>query len=737
MHSLLVLCQAVTMTTVAAAGPVSPPQRVVAQGATAERLQRAYGRMCAPPLSDLDFVLSDLSFKYKRRFTEYSGDISGRLLGALVSAGPVLGQDSVMVAAMLEALPGLQKADGHFGADEDLAAGIQMGRDTPILWGNSRLLLALVQRYEQRPDPQVLEIARKVGDWVVNTRQYFGKPENMKVGGAYAAGYTTCYPALIEGMARLGGVTRDSRYFEEARFIAGIALTDTSFDKHHSHGRLASYRGMLEVDRVSGKPEFLPRVQAGVAKVAADLVLPTGGVTELFDRTDTRDEGCSEVDWIMANVLLWRATGQPSYLDMAEFTLRNHVWATQFPNGGFGHHTLRTLRSAGRSWLAGGFANVGAEAYWCCSQHGTQMLGDLARCAVMSEAGRILVTWMAEVRATLNVNNRPVIVSILETAPGTWIVEVEGKGAGEVPLRLRVPAWAREISVNGKAVAGARGWAEVTVSGDKPQKLEVQFPSDIRLLGAYGSQAAAGEPQRIAAGPDLYCLPDAHLPVGFGDLAAVPVIRYAAGQAVDGQIPVVVSAGGGGDGVRTSLVPMSRRPAGGCRFLFKAARGGEAEISRTREYIPRGIPIELLFACDGQAEVFLNGRPVASSRGWGENGRVEVYGEKGLNVVTVRMSSKTARPGVIGMIRAGNQVIAGTSPEWVAAPCPAAVPAEWLTDPAAQLPETVRLADVGGFGQGPWTHMPAEFAGTDARWIWPDAGGTQGDFLLRRVIELR
>jgi len=51
-------------------------------GLLREAVSRAAARHLAPPFSDPKFILSDVTFEYKRRFVRYSGDISGRYLSA-------------------------------------------------------------------------------------------------------------------------------------------------------------------------------------------------------------------------------------------------------------------------------------------------------------------------------------------------------------------------------------------------------------------------------------------------------------------------------------------------------------------------------------------------------------------------------------------------------------------------------------------------------------------------------
>mgnify|MGYP000033725410 CR=1 FL=1 len=142
--------------------------RVEILGRTRIRLERAYDRLCSPPLNDPAFVLSDVNFRLRRRFTEYSGDISGRMLGALNAAGPILGRRASIIETLIEGLEAAQRPDGHFGADQNLAQEVNQQRDMPILWGNGRLLLALVERHRVAPDDNLSTMARRLGDYLIS-----------------------------------------------------------------------------------------------------------------------------------------------------------------------------------------------------------------------------------------------------------------------------------------------------------------------------------------------------------------------------------------------------------------------------------------------------------------------------------------------------------------------------------------------------------------------------------------
>lgn len=439
---------------VAAAGAAPPawqppalpaPAQCAPKGDLAARLDRALARLKQPPFTQ-PFILSDVSFAEKRIFTEYSGDISGRILG--VSGTELLcGRAPTWAPAdLIRELPKYQNADGHFGRPQDLAKGVDGNRDMPILWGNGRILIGLLEVYQATKDPQALEIARKLGDYYVNSDALLDKPELVDRFGTYAAGYATCYFSGLEGLVALSRATGDKRYLTQAERMADLMartfrLSETKDQRLHSHGRLCAHRGLLDLYEATGDRQYLDLVEQELRIFATRYLLPTGGITEQTTRSDPRDEGCTEADWLRNNFRLWRLTGDDSYLDLAEAMLVNELAVNQFPNGGFGHHNAILTGGRFDGYIAPG-GNGNAEAYWCCSEHGPRALLEVARNAVAVCGSDVFVNLYEPVEVNLAVAGTPVRLAIEPQPEGQHAaVAVHCDKPVRFALHLRTPAW--------------------------------------------------------------------------------------------------------------------------------------------------------------------------------------------------------------------------------------------------------------------------------------------------------
>ena len=120
-------------------------------GMLAARLAAAGRRLTAgaTPAFTPEFVVADVALAPPRRFNEFSGDLSGRYIGALATAPA--GPDD-RVTPIVRAVLTNQRRDGRFGNESLAFTASEMGQPhMALLWGNGRLLVGLLEYLAAAP----------------------------------------------------------------------------------------------------------------------------------------------------------------------------------------------------------------------------------------------------------------------------------------------------------------------------------------------------------------------------------------------------------------------------------------------------------------------------------------------------------------------------------------------------------------------------------------------------------
>src|ERR1035441_2610945 len=283
-------------------------------------------------------------------------------------------------------------------------------------------------------------------------------------------------------MVGLARVTKDKRYLDEAKRIAGLATTITNFDGLHSHGRLCAVRGFADLYALTGERRWRDAAERDWQVFASRHLLPTGGVKESLDQKCNRDEGCAEADWLRLNLSLWRLTGEGRYLDAAERSLKNHFIYQQFPNGGSGHRLLHQIDGQPVA-----FKGLSEEAWWCCGHGWARAMVDVARSAVTSSPRGLFINLALDCDTTLAGPGGTWKTALRETGDGFSIrLEPVKPGKAEVRIhRLQV----RSPGAQAGSVEAPKG-LKVRAEGDAwiisgtwhgSQELQVHLPIVLRV----------------------------------------------------------------------------------------------------------------------------------------------------------------------------------------------------------------------------------------------------------------
>lgn len=409
-----------------------------------------------PPRYNAELVLADAIPNHVRRFTRFSGDVSGRYIGALAAAALESGRKPPGLDELVTAALRLQKADGHFGGPR--GAPFPQDSDMAMLWGNGRLLIGLLEYYKLSGRQDVLASATRMGDYLLSIAPVLNSPAVFRQfqEGKFAVGYI-CWTQTLEGLVELYQCTKKPAYLALAR---ELAERNTRSPGQHSHGFLSTLRGILNLHLATGEARYLEMVEREVRGIReSGNVLVHGAVPEAFRPDIRRDEGCTESDWLRLNLALWRVRGEMEYLEAAERTLFNEYALNQFDSGDFGHRVFGPAMAGSPQSIdrakfePTGVTEGNARSWWCCTLHGLRGFPDVRAAVFRVKNGTLyydlpvdgsLRDGALEIRARSQLNREARIV--LEI--------IRGDGARR-PLWIRHPSWVHgiELFLNGTRLA--------------------------------------------------------------------------------------------------------------------------------------------------------------------------------------------------------------------------------------------------------------------------------------------
>jgi DUF1680 family protein len=423
----------------------------------------------APSFTE-EFLLADVRPTPERRFTEYSGDLSGRYIGALATSAQAYGLQFPSLDGLVAKVIALQRPDGYFGA------GFHYDKptdgDMALLWGNGRLLVGLLEYYRLRPAPAVLAACTRLGDFLVRIGPMMLSTEMREAFGAqhFASSYI-CWMQQTEGLSALYIVTKDERYRKLAGEIAAVTERRPS---DHVHGYLTSLRGVMDLYAATGDARLLRQCEAAWQEitVSKDLLI-TGGVPEGWSPNGHRTEGCAEADWVRLNLALWKASGEAKYLAMAERAAFNELAFNQYASGDFGH----------RVYTDTGLPAAGAvRAWWCCTLHGLRCFPDLqASVFRVREDG---LSYELPIDGQIETAALSAEAESSLARDGIARIRITKAGAEAGSLRIRIPEWAQGLAVrvngslaNFAADSGYAGAAQIWRAGDV---IEIKYAMTLR-----------------------------------------------------------------------------------------------------------------------------------------------------------------------------------------------------------------------------------------------------------------
>ena len=435
------------------------------------------------PVFTDDFIIADVALRpdYPRRFANYSGDISGRYLGAFASM-PAPGT-ALRVERLVNKILACQKQDGRFGSTELQYTPDVIGLDhMALLWGNGRLLVGLLEYNATAPSDRVMDACKRNGDFLVAvSKGCMDKAVVERVNGLGAAGMI-CLSQLVEPLAMLADATGNTAYRDGA--IALLPWFQQERGIQHTHGYLTTLRGLMMLHASTKDDQYLALVKNLYdSLIQSPDYLVYGGVREYFTDKFDRDEGCSEADFIRLSLMLWETTGDAAYLERAEHCLLNQFYNDQFATGDFGHHPFFNHGVApslgqGRAW-------------WCCTMHGLRAFRDVADAIVSETENALAVNLFLDAQWDDGARGVTVATNPTNTGNAFCTISIDRAPDAGIALRIRKPSWASAMSLSSKGnpvaaheEAGCLIPEKALLQGDR---LDVSMELAARLLLRDGS----------------------------------------------------------------------------------------------------------------------------------------------------------------------------------------------------------------------------------------------------------
>ena len=190
-----------------------------ASGQLKQRVELTYRRLLngAEPTFTDEFILADLIVdpRKPRRFDDFSGDLSGRFIGAMAIAGMPNADDEQRLHSLLDQILAHQHADGRFGLASLSFESGQLDREhMALLWGNGRMLVGLLEYHSIHPKPSVLDAATRLAEFLHRACDRVSAENlNRKLETAGAYGFI-CLTQCNEGLAMLHRLTGERKWAE-------------------------------------------------------------------------------------------------------------------------------------------------------------------------------------------------------------------------------------------------------------------------------------------------------------------------------------------------------------------------------------------------------------------------------------------------------------------------------------------------------------------------------------------
>jgi uncharacterized protein len=369
------------------------------------------------------------------------------------------------------------------------------------VWAHKYNLIGLItyMRYTRNMEP--LSCCRRMGDLLCNTfGDEPGKRDIIKAGEHVGLAPTS----VLEPMVLLHRLTAEQRYLEFCKYILrawehpngpkviSTLLTAKRVDKvgnGKAYEMLSCLNGALEYYRTINDPQILEACLNAWQDIVKNRLYITGAASygELFhDNFDLPNvanvgETCVTVTWLQFNAQLLRLTGEARFAEQLEHVVLNQLFGAQKCDGSaWGYYVQMEGKKPYSATLDG----------HCCLSSGPRGVALIPTFAVSTDTDGVVVNLYDAGTARVNLPDQTFVTLVTETrypAEEQIGIRVSVAGEKEFALKLRIPAWCREpsVQVKGEPVApapGPDGYVAVQRSWKDGDQLELRLKLEPRVV---------------------------------------------------------------------------------------------------------------------------------------------------------------------------------------------------------------------------------------------------------------
>ena len=350
------------------------------------------------------------------------------------------------------------------------------------IWGRKYSMLGLLRYHDISENTQALEAAQNLADHLL-TQLGPGKTNIIKTGNYHGMASSS----ILEPIVLLYNKTKENQYLEFAKYIvdqwetpegpqlikkalAGIDVADrfpppkrwfSPENGQKAYEMMSCYDGLLELYRLTGKPEYLSAVEMTVDNII-EKEINLAGSGSAFEcwyygnenqtlPTFRTMETCVMTTWLKLNNSLLRLTGKSKYADNIELTYYNALLASTKFDG-----TEITMYSPLLGYRGPGERHCNMDIN-CCSANGPRGYLMMPHYAVMTSPDQIYLNLYGEstASATLFENNKILLEQHTEYPVSEKVlITIDPERAEDFTVALRIPSWSKQtdIRINGKNI---------------------------------------------------------------------------------------------------------------------------------------------------------------------------------------------------------------------------------------------------------------------------------------------